>query len=83
MIYVFTESHQVFQEVLQDTSAGATVQNDTMIQNSCERAIVTCIIVYILMYASLESCSSKSSEHPSVWWCGRQWFWSVSWKILL
>ena len=36
MIYVFTESQQVFQEVLQGTSAGATVQNDTMIQNSCE-----------------------------------------------
>ncbi len=36
MIYVFTESHQVFQEVLQSTSGGATVQNDTMIQNSRE-----------------------------------------------
>lgn len=46
VIYVFTESHQVFQEVLQGTSAGATVQNDTMIQNSCERAIATYIIAY-------------------------------------
>lgn len=36
VIYVFTESHQIFQEVLQGTSAGATVQNDTMVQNSCE-----------------------------------------------
>ena len=34
MVYVFTESHRAFQEVLLGTSAGATVHNDTMIQNS-------------------------------------------------
>ena len=66
MIYVFTESHQVFQEVLQCTSAGATVQNDTMIQNSCE-------MMLLLYYCCIDngSYSSESSAQPSVWRCGR------------
>ena len=46
MIYAFTESQQVFQEVLQGTSAGATVRNDTMIQNSCEPTSLYGILYY-------------------------------------
>ena len=60
MIYVFTESHQIFQEVLQCTSAGAIVQNDTMIQNSCE--------MMLFLYCCIDngSYSSESSAQPSV-----------------